>query len=73
MWSHRNNDRHCRENGNVISAIVKADRIINRLYGMSDLDMPDDIDTCFDVDLDMVHFVQNETELHGGKIPFTLV
>ena len=52
MWNHRNKDRHRRDNGNVISAIVKADRTIKLLYGIRDLVSPDDTDTYFDVDLD---------------------
>ena len=52
MWNHRNKDCHRCENGNAISAIVKANKTIKLLYVMRDLVLPDDIDTYFDVDLD---------------------
>ena len=52
MWNHRNKDSHRRENDNVISAIVKANRTIKLLYVMCDLVLPNYTDTYFDVDLD---------------------
>ena len=52
MWIYQNKDCHHRKNGKAISTIVKVNRTIKRLYGEHNFVMPDDIDTCFDVDFD---------------------
>lgn len=51
MWRQKNKDRHCHENGKIMSTTVKPNRTVKGLYVMCELVMSDDIDTYFDVDI----------------------
>ena len=52
LWQQRNLDRHQPKNKRNYAAVIKTDREVSKLYGLSDEVCPNDTDLFFEVDLE---------------------